>query len=517
MIRSKIVNPTQVRFLVFIFLLLTVCMSLSGCGGGGGGDSEKGTVVIMVNRSDASFSLDGPSGHVDTSSHPLGLDNSMSVSNLKPGNYTATFNIIGDCLNAPIQDSGLLEAGQVLTLKGNYTGCGPGTIKVYTNNGNASFTITGGEQNFNGNGLDWETMIAPEDSYTITFHSVVDYTIPPPVTKTLTGGQVLIFTGNYISETTPTNNGNINVTSNYPEAVYFFSGPDAFVGDGESWQLNNIPAGTYTITFSEAPGLKVSGAQTVTIQSNQTTNYKVNYTACKDADEDGYYKESGCGTEVDCDDSDADIHPGAIELCYDGIDNNCNGDIDEGCSTDRIIFLDDFEDGDTSGWMLSESGSGGSNGVEFINESNWAFVYKPNSTRYSLSKKIEYNPDYTLSFEMQLSASTGSGNYGEIKHAASGVTISFENKFNVILGQVSFAFATSEDILPDNCSAVDNMPKDYEAQLSEFSDLALINSVTEIEHFTIEFWAIGTTAQVPRGTAAVAKVYFDNVRVQASH
>jgi len=74
-------------------------------------------------------------------------------------------------------------------------------------------------------------------------------------------------------------------------------------------------------------------------------------TTSADADGDGFDDAAYGGT--DCDDTDPRVHPGATETC-DGLDNNCNGVVDEGCTTptdaDRDGFDDteDCDDGDAS-------------------------------------------------------------------------------------------------------------------------------------------------------------------------
>lgn len=49
---------------------------------------------------------------------------------------------------------------------------------------------------------------------------------------------------------------------------------------------------------------------------------------CTDADGDGFFDQAGCGTAIDCDDNNSSINPSAVDVC-DGIDNNCDGQTDE--------------------------------------------------------------------------------------------------------------------------------------------------------------------------------------------
>ncbi len=62
--------------------------------------------------------------------------------------------------------------------------------------------------------------------------------------------------------------------------------------------------------------------------NNSIRKVTVSAPTCTDTDNDNYFAESGCGTLVDCDDSDSTTYPGATELC-DGKDNDCDGPVDE--------------------------------------------------------------------------------------------------------------------------------------------------------------------------------------------
>jgi hypothetical protein len=71
---------------------------------------------------------------------------------------------------------------------------------------------------------------------------------------------------------------------------------------------------------------------------------------CTDADEDGYSVEGGDCGPVDCNDSDAAVNPGANEVCDNGVDDDCDGLVDcadGNCDADAACLTCTDADGDT--------------------------------------------------------------------------------------------------------------------------------------------------------------------------
>lgn len=119
--------------------------------------------------------------------------------------------------------------------------------------------------------------------------------------------------------------------------------PTAGTGSAISFG-NKTGVGTYTVQATNATTncTKTMNGSVVVSTTTATTWYR-------DADGDGYgnavitttacTKPTGyVSNNTDCNDSKATVYPGAPEIC-DGLDNNCNGTVDEGCPALPLISI----------------------------------------------------------------------------------------------------------------------------------------------------------------------------------
>ncbi len=106
---------------------------------------------------------------------------------------------------------------------------------------------------------------------------------------------------------------------------------------------------------------------------------------CTDSDGDGYYSQGGnCGT-ADCNDSNANVHPGATEICN-GIDDDCDGTTDEGCQT--------CSDGTTYGQCAANNKPKECvNGVLVNNCSKCGCDGSKDCTSWNICKPVSSNPN----------------------------------------------------------------------------------------------------------------------------
>ncbi|GEM_PF-6283745 len=111
------------------------------------------------------------------------------------------------------------------------------------------------------------------------------------------------------------------------------------VKDADVAGISNISSSCNSLneTLISCPGSNGSYSCSLVNNTLNNTYYKMSglrFSAakqqCPDSDSDGYYA-NGCGNGSDCDDIRANVYSGAPEVCNDNLDNNCNGQTDEGC------------------------------------------------------------------------------------------------------------------------------------------------------------------------------------------
>jgi hypothetical protein len=189
-----------------------------------------------------------------------------------------------------------------------------GTISCNGGTTTVNVAATGGTAPYTGTGV--FTVSAGAYSYTVTdangCTTIASGSVsqPTPLVASSTAGPVSCSGGT----------STVTVTATGGTAPYTGTG------------VFTVSEGPYSYTVTDANGC--TAITSITIVTNPNVTY---YT---DADGDGYGNISfpiiSCtgaplntvANSTDCNDANAAIHPGAIDVCLDGIDNDCNGNID---------------------------------------------------------------------------------------------------------------------------------------------------------------------------------------------
>jgi PKD repeat protein len=149
-------------------------------------------------------------------------------------------------------------------------------------------------------------------SCTTTTSTVVTCTTAPPPSCNLVS--VALATPSVCNQST--GSINLSVAGGTMPYTYDWSNDGAEeMPDNDPEDLSGLSAGTYTVTITDT-----NGCTTMTV-------VEVTCTQAPPSDSDG----DGTPDAQDCAPFNAAIHPGAQELCGNGVDDNCDGQIDEGC------------------------------------------------------------------------------------------------------------------------------------------------------------------------------------------
>jgi Calx-beta domain/Putative metal-binding motif len=180
---------------------------------------------------------------------------------------------------------------------------------------------------------------APVSSNAITM--TVTSSVTPSVT--ITASATTICSGTQVTFTAMPTNGGSN-----PHYEWTVNGNEVGA-NSSSYQNSTLANGdsikVYMISSSgcASPALAVSNTITMAVTS-LSTYYR-------DVDGDGYGSSASgtiqsCGATAgyvannsDCNDNNAAVHPGATDICGNGIDDNCNGLVDENCNSRLPVLM----------------------------------------------------------------------------------------------------------------------------------------------------------------------------------
>ncbi|MEK6963583.1 MAG: MopE-related protein [Nanoarchaeota archaeon] len=108
----------------------------------------------------------------------------------------------------------------------------------------------------------------------------------------------------------------------------------------------------------------------------------ISYTHSSNA-QDVYYINTSVGACGDCNDNNVSIKPGVNETCYNSLDDNCNGLIDEGCTPCSVALDSDSDSYKADSWEEKIASNNGLAYEDYSSTYKDAIVYQSDKTGYS--------------------------------------------------------------------------------------------------------------------------------------
>ncbi|MCP4287782.1 MAG: PKD domain-containing protein [Gammaproteobacteria bacterium] len=138
----------------------------------------------------------------------------------------------------------------------------------------------------------------------------------PAVNRTIEAGESINFTA---SGSDPDSNLPLSFEWDFGGGA-----PNSNIEDPGNVRFANMGSYTVTLTVTDSGSPRLSDSTPASRVITVTEPPPV----CTDSDGDGFSTEGGSCGLIDCDDGNNQINPDAVEICTDGVDNNCNGLID---------------------------------------------------------------------------------------------------------------------------------------------------------------------------------------------
>ena len=145
----------------------------------------------------------------------------------------------------------------------------------------------------------------------------------------------------YVTDNTDCNDEDASV--HQPQPYYVDADRDGY-GSGTTALLcsSTAPDGFSTNNLDCDDGDATTNPATVWVPDADGDGYYTSDPVTQCASPGAGYVKKGAQVAGDCDDSKASVYPGAVEVCGNGVDDNCNGQKDEGCTNITVTIVPSF-------------------------------------------------------------------------------------------------------------------------------------------------------------------------------